>query len=118
MESDTCRLLTRPGAPTRRSICQIVSITQIRREEETNRAAKDSLIGSLARTELETVLGLPAPALFTPVTLNSYSTSPSSPSTVNLESENNKTCKLIMKTEDMCRVNTAKNNKHDIWQLF
>ena len=72
---------------------------------------KDSLIGSLARTELETALGLPAPALFTPVTLNSYSTSPSSPSTVNFVSENNNTCKLIIKTEDMCRVNTVKNNK-------
>lgn len=81
------------------------------RGEETNRAVKDLLIGSLARTELETVLGLPAPALFTPVTLNSYSTSPSSPSTVNLVSENNKTCKLIMKTEDMCRVNTAKKQQ-------
>ena len=51
---------------------------------------KDSRIGSLASTALETVLGLPAPALFTLVTLNSYSTSSTSPSTKNFVSENNK----------------------------
>lgn len=54
-------------------------------------AVKDSLIGSLARTALEMVLGMPAPALFTLVTLNSYSTSSTSPPTMNFVSENNNT---------------------------
>lgn len=54
-------------------------------------AVKDSLIGSLARTALEMVLGLPAPALFILVTLNSYSTSSTSPATMNFVSENKNT---------------------------
>lgn len=51
-------------------------------------ATKNSRVGSLASTALETVLGLPAPALFTLVTLNSYSISSTSPSTENFVSEN------------------------------
>lgn len=50
---------------------------------------KDSRIGSLAWTEFEIVLGLPAPALFKLVTLNSYSTPSTRPSTVNLLSGSN-----------------------------
>ena len=86
-------------------------------------AEKDSLVGSLARTALEMVLALPAPALFTLVTLNSYSTSSTSPSTMTFVSKKKKKFASLIhemqpKTEDVNTVNNTETRKPHRFNVY